>query len=680
MGVEMSRKGIVLPPWLTDALLLLAAALLIYWPLFSGTSSMKWDATDIYLPWKYFISECLRDGEFPLWNPYINLGFKQYGDPGTWYPISQFIGILRPYDLYSLHAEYVLHIFVAGMAARALGLNLGMHRKAAFLLAMCYMFSGFMVSNAQHMGWIISAAWLPFVLLHARNVMRLGGIFNALRLGLLCFLMFTGGYPGIFIVTGYFLILMGFLYSVRQFRSKSWGGVLQLFGYSMLAALFFTIFSIGPIYSLHELSQHITRGAGLSMADSLVGSFVPKALISLLAPYAVSVHDMDYWGEDFSMLNIYTSAAALLLIHIGIFYSTYRTPRFRNYLLVAVAFILASMGMHSPIRSWLYEILPYMDQFRFPALFRLFFILFFLLAACTVFSRIITRSESMFRFKYSIIFGFIVYFILSGVYLIFGQNRIDERTAVQLLLLGLGVTIYYYFVWRYRERIELEFRVFLVFTFLNFFLTTGMNFYATIADDTSPSDANIVLNSYDKTYDVPDLEVPMRYQNDSAYDKDVPFLWKSQGVYLKRPATDGYNPYRLKDHDSLEYYNYWDSVLQHPWAYLTNEAEGLNSLQMMEFKPGSVRIDARVEQATELRLASNYDVHWQLSNGEQAMKIGTYYHSLMSVKLEPGFYTLHFSYRPKWLMLFMYINWFVLGIGVVVLIVNYYYKNKIKHT
>jgi uncharacterized membrane protein YfhO len=100
----------------------------------------------------------------------------------------------------------------------------------------------------------------------------------------------------------------------------------------------------------------------------------------------------------------------------------------------------------------------------------------------------------------------------------------------------------------------------------------------------------------------------------------------------------------------------------------------------MEFKPGSVRIDARVEQATELRLASNYDVHWQLYNGEQAMKIGTYYHSLMSVKLEPGFYTLHFSYRPKWLMLFMYINWFVLGIGVVVLIVNYYYKNKIKHT
>jgi hypothetical protein len=680
MGVEMSRKGIVLPPWLTDALLLLAAALLIYWPLFSGTSSMKWDATDIYLPWKYFISECLRDGEFPLWNPYINLGFKQYGDPGTWYPISQFIGILRPYDLYSLHAEYVLHIFVAGMAARALGLNLGMHRKAAFLLAMCYMFSGFMVSNAQHMGWIISAAWLPFVLLQARNVMRLGGLFNALRLGLLCFLMFTGGYPGIFIVTAYFLIFMGFLYSVRQFKSKSWGGVLQLVGYSMLAALFFTIFSIGPIYSLHELSQHITRGAGLSMADSLVGSFVPKALISLLAPYAVSIHDMEYWGEDFSMLNVYTGAFSLLLLSIGLVYKQYRTPRFRNYLLISLVFLLASMGLHSPIRSWLYSILPYMDQFRFPALFRLFFILFFLLAASTIFSRIITRTDTIYRFKGLIVFWLIIYVLLSSLFLFFGQQIVDERIAVQLLLLGIGLAIYFYFSWRNQDRLELGYRAALVFVFCNLFLSTGMNFYATIADDTSPSATNIVLNSYDRTYDVPDMEVIMRYQNDSAYDAEVPYLWKSQGIYIKRPATDGYNPYRLRDHDSLEYYNYWDSVMQQPWAYFTNEGEGLNSLQMMEFKPGSVRIDARVEKATELRLASNYDRHWQLYNGEEPMKIGTYYNSLMSVKLEPGFYTLHFMYRPKWLMFFMYINWFFLGLGIVILAVNSYFNNKIQHT
>lgn len=670
MGAELKRRGVAVPVWLTDALMLLGCALLIYLPLFTGTASMKWDATDIYLPWKYFISECLREGEFPLWNPYINLGFKQYGDPGTWYPVSQFIGILRPYDLYSLHAEFILHIFIAGMGARALGLNLGMHSKAAFLFAISYMFSGFMVSNAQHIGWIVSAAWLPFVLLQARNILRLGGVFNAMRLGLLCFLMFTGGYPGIFIVTCYFLLFMGVLYCFRQYKAKSWAGVLQLLGYSLLAAFCFTVFSIGPIYSLHELSQYITRQGGLSIDASLVGSFMPKAMISLFAPYGVSVHDFGFWGEDFSMLNIYTGAFSLVLIGIGIYHPQYRTPRFRNYLLISILFLLAAMGLHSPIRYWLYEVLPYMDHFRFPALFRLFFILFFLLSACTVFSRIIARTDSIYRFKGHFIFWFTAYILLSSSYLLFGRSRIDERVAVQLLLLALGMFLYFYFTWRFRGRLELEYRAALLFVFWNLFLTTGMNFYATIADDTSPIPSNTVLIQHDRVYEKPSTEIPMRYQNDSAYDASVPYLWKSQGVYIKGPATDGFNPYRLKTHDSLEYYGYWDSMLLFPWAYFTPNAEGLNSLQIMEFRPGTMRIDARVEVPTELRLACNYDPHWQLMNGDKPMKINTYYHSLMSVKLEPGFYNLQFTYRPKWFLLFMYVNWFLLGLGCVILVIN----------
>jgi hypothetical protein len=678
MGVELKHKGVVVPAWLTDALLLLGCALLIYMPLFSGTSSMKWDATDIYLPWKCFISECLRAGEFPLWNPYINLGFKQYGDPGTWYPLSQFIGILRPYDLYSLHAEFVLHIFIAGMGARALGLNLDLHRKAALLLAISYMFSGFMLSNAQHIGWIISAAWLPFVLVQARNILRFGGIFNSMRLGLLCFLMFTGGYPGIFVVTCYFLLFMGVLYCFRQYKAKSWAGVWHLLGYSLLAALCFTVFSLGPIYSLHELSQYITRHGGLSLSDSLVGSFMPKAMISLLAPYAVSVHDFGFWGEDFSMLNIYIGAFSLVLISIGIYHPQYRTPRFRNYVLISVVFLLASMGIHSPIRSWLYEILPFMNQFRFPALFRLFFIFFSLLAASAVFSRIIARTDSMYRFRIVFISWLVFYFILSASYLFLGQDKVDQRAAIQLFIVDLGFAVYFYFAWKYKDQLELGYRAVLVFVVCNLFLATGMNFYATIADDTCPVPSNAVLIQHDRVYDKPSTEIAMRYQNDSAFDASVPYLWKSQGVYLKRPATDGYNPYRLKAHDSLEYYGYWDSMLQFPWAYFTPNANGLNSLQIMEFKPGSMRIDARVEEATELRLACNYDVHWQLLNGDKPMKINTYYQSLMSVKLEPGCYNLHFSYRPKWFLLFMYVNWFLLGFGCVVLAIDSLFRKRLE--
>ena len=142
-------------------LLILIAGL---WPLVTMKASLKWDALDLYLPWKNFACECLSNGILPFWSPFINGGFPQMGDPGTWYPISWLIGLVNKYNIYSLHFEFLLHLYIAAIGAYKLSMISWFPKKIALFYGSFIYVLRFFVSNAQHIGWLVGAAWLPFII------------------------------------------------------------------------------------------------------------------------------------------------------------------------------------------------------------------------------------------------------------------------------------------------------------------------------------------------------------------------------------------------------------------------------------------------------------------------------------------------------------------------------------
>ena len=71
-------------------LLELGVLMVLFYPAIMQQAALQWDATEIYLPWKNFITEQWRHGFLPLWNPYISGGFPLHGDPGTWYGLGYF--------------------------------------------------------------------------------------------------------------------------------------------------------------------------------------------------------------------------------------------------------------------------------------------------------------------------------------------------------------------------------------------------------------------------------------------------------------------------------------------------------------------------------------------------------------------------------------------------------------
>ena len=153
-------------------ILLFAIAIFSFWQIVTFRNCLKWDFMDISFPWRYYIGECLQNNILPLWSPFAKLGFSQYLDPQTWYPISWLLGYLFGYSIYTIQLEFVLHIFIAGLGIYYLSKHFTSEKKIQFFSAVIFMLSGFFISNAQHLGWIVSGAWIPLILYFYLNIFK----------------------------------------------------------------------------------------------------------------------------------------------------------------------------------------------------------------------------------------------------------------------------------------------------------------------------------------------------------------------------------------------------------------------------------------------------------------------------------------------------------------------------
>src|SRR2546429_9796297 len=50
-------------------------------PWFSARRTVPYDSKDEFYPTLYFVTQSLRNGELPLWNPYIYGGYPTISDP-----------------------------------------------------------------------------------------------------------------------------------------------------------------------------------------------------------------------------------------------------------------------------------------------------------------------------------------------------------------------------------------------------------------------------------------------------------------------------------------------------------------------------------------------------------------------------------------------------------------------
>ncbi|MCS7315992.1 MAG: YfhO family protein [Bryobacterales bacterium] len=356
-SATVSMVGLLRLRWLPALALLIEALVFHRRVLFSQAWTIPWDFRDYHLPLAEFMARSLREGRLPLWDPYTYCGVPFYANvqaqfayPPAWLAIlvSNLAGGRRLLEF--LEWQLVLHVFLAGWFAYLLFRRLGAGRAAATFGGTVFQLGGYFASQAQHLGAICGAAWLP---LAWASVVDLGNAFRWRRLAVLAVALamsVLAGFPAVTIV----VFLTAFLLACTL---ALWRRVPLRLPLEVVAAALWGATLAGvqllPAMEAARLSTAYSRGefAGTGGGVPWVG------LLSLVAPHHNHIFDLSQyrlpWNPTF--LYLYSSFAGLLCALAG---AAARTPYRLPLLAVTGAAAIWMLGESTPVARTIFVALP----------------------------------------------------------------------------------------------------------------------------------------------------------------------------------------------------------------------------------------------------------------------------------------------------------------------------------
>ncbi len=664
-------------------------AILAWWPVATLQQVLRFDMIDQYLPWRQYATDCLRRGMLPLWNPYQHWGYFFCADPqsGTWYPGTWLAALAGGYSVYANQVDFVVHLVLAGWGMYALAKRHAGKEKAAFLVASAYMLSGFFTGNAQHLTYIVSGAWLPFVLATYTDLARRGTWRDALRFALCFAMMTTGGYPAFTIIAGYILAGLFAVYAARRWRSgepmRPW---LLTHAVAVMAFVLLCSFAFA---SIAESWGHAARSKALPLSDVLFNPFSPQSLVSLVFPL-VTARDSVLFDTDISMSNLYFGLFALAGMLACLASGSRR--RDKAVLAAGLFFLLAAFGGYTPVREFLYRHVPLLDLFRFPSIFRLFALVGFLLFAAGFFRSLAAGKAALPAFRAVLavlcLAGTGTYAWISlhsgswfprpdaGSFMEFvGGLTIMQSLQVQALPVVLLTGSFLALLYRMRSG---ALRWLPVFVAVDLVVAVRLNAPITGYDRFRTHDVHAILRSLPHGFPVPANEPSKRYSDSVPLE---PPFWRNLSLLRRQPGFDGFNSYRMDGYAQMvEQPELERKLLESPVAFLSGTWSFYNdridagllpavnaahlffpgtsrpalqghepsatagSVRFARFNPGLIEVDADLQQDGFLTLKQHVHPDWQVTVDGRPVKVFTSDYQFMSTWLLEGRHTVRYRF------------------------------------
>lgn len=338
-----------------------------------------YDFYNFFFPYRYSVVDTIHHHLLPFWNPYQTMGIPEHADPqsGVFYlPVWFFALIFGKYTTICCAFEFIFHAFFGALGCYLLAYHFTKDKAASFVVGCCYMLSGFFVGNAQHLVWIISATWLPWVVCSFIKLFDSPSITPALLLPLSFSLMLTGGYPGFVFALLYFLLAIFIFYFIKIifFDRTSIKKTLIFCSSSLILTL---LLSAPTVISFFEIQHEITRGTALAFEDTGLPVTL-QSLISFFFPY-IACSESGFVNTDISMGSIFIGLLTLPMVVIGL-------VKNRNKLIwllfsLGILYLFMSFGQGLPANRLIFEHVPFLGLIRLPSLHRIFFILTILIVA-----------------------------------------------------------------------------------------------------------------------------------------------------------------------------------------------------------------------------------------------------------------------------------------------------------
>jgi len=359
--------------------------------LLSRNYIIPFDLPGYHLPLAHYAARSLGMGELPLWDPYTYCGLPFYANfqaqvfyPPAWivFVLANLLGFDKLLRL--LQWEVGIHVFIGGAGAYLLLRRLGVDRMAAVFAGTIYQLSGFFATQAQHLGAVCGAAWLPFAWLAVIRVCEKPCRRRTAALAAVLALAILAGFPAMIIVVVASCWILAFaLAAWRQASFRALIAVSVAWAWSLLLAAV----QLLPTRELTPLSQANLRWQWGNDA----GGVPWQGLVSLVAPNYFDLFDPSRyklpWNPTFLYLYCGLAAVALALAALA-----RRDRRAGLLATVTLAAGLAMMGGTTPVgRTVLHVLPPALKSPLYPEFFSAAFVLGVAALAALGAARWITR-------------------------------------------------------------------------------------------------------------------------------------------------------------------------------------------------------------------------------------------------------------------------------------------------
>ena len=546
--------------------ILFLMAIVAFFPVVMNSHPVKWDMIDCFYPWRFHIGECLQNGQLPWWNPYQDLGYPIHADPssGAWYPMVWLLGSTVGYSIWTIGFELWIHVFFAGVGMYFLAKTMKFESRFALIAGIAYMLSGFFIGNAQHLPYIISACWLPYVLAFYLKMRERKGWQDAVKAGLFLFLMITGGYPAITMILFYLLLIFFGITVFKFWREKDNSNLFRYIGRNVFFTGTTVFTSAVMLLSVVVVSPYLSRLGNFALQQALFSPFSPQSFFSFILPYSTTA-TIPWFNSDLSMRNGYFGLIILLFFILGTFRK--KPIELRIFFWFGIFCLSAAVGEYLPVREFLFRYVPMMNVFRFPSVFRLFFILGAVLSGVWTLQHYLLDDKREKRTVFivmgisicamiAVIIAFRLQgFLAMGAFLklgIFSFNTgatFDQlavfQAAIQVVILGVGFVLF----WKVKNT-NVRIVSFVALIATDLLIAATLNGPATVYyGEVEAKVAQANVDKYDKGF-----PKQLNISIDSA--GHLPGIgspyWQNQQTFQKQISAEGYNSFSFTSYEELE--------------------------------------------------------------------------------------------------------------------------------
>ncbi len=358
-----------------------------------GKKSIPYDLETFHLPLIAYVARCARERTMPLWDPFPYCGVPIHADlqaqifyPFTWLSIA--LGNLSSGHalFYWIEWQIPLHMILSGLFTFWLLKHIGLAPAAALFGATVYQLSGYFASQAQHLGAVCCAAWLPLILLClwrlSEQVTARWSALLALGIALAILSGFVAAASVVFGAAA--MLALARLLAIRRDRTKFLAAILcgVILGAGLSAIQMLPTLQLTRLSVASERPQAVNPGGGLPI-ESLVSFFAPN-YYRVFSPFDPSKFQLH---ANFTFLYVYCGIATAILLLMSPFLK--RAPHARLFALLAAVSALWMLGGQNPLYLPLVVHLPpWVRGALYPEFALMAFCLFAALAAAVALNRI----------------------------------------------------------------------------------------------------------------------------------------------------------------------------------------------------------------------------------------------------------------------------------------------------